>query len=217
MVKKKSLLEDSIFQTLVAAIAATIARLANLRAAGAYKQAHEEIEAHLDDLIGLKYDQIRYLDDQFILDLLTVNEFLDVQRLWYLAALINARGEILAAQGKREEGVENQLRALGFFVEVAFAAAEPISEVDQKIKKIAGDLWTDLPEETLFSLYDLWEQHGSYTQALASLDRLLEITANNPDLVHERRSYLQRLSRKTAEELKKGDLTLDQVSIALNH
>ncbi len=216
MIKKKSLLEDPIFQTLVAAIAATIARLANLRATGAYEQASAEIEAQLNELIGLKYDQIRYLDDEFILDLLTVNEILDVQRLWYLAVLIDARGDILISKGQRKEGVANRLRALGLFIEVAFSATETINEVNAQIDVIAKDLWDSLPEETLFSLYDLWEHRCAYAKALSAFDRLFEISREYQELIHERKLFLQRLSRKSEQDLRGGNLTLAQIKMLLN-
>jgi len=216
MGKKRSLLEDTIFQTLLSAIAATIARLANLEKAGAYEQAHNEIEARLEELIGLKYNQIRYLDDDFILDLLTVNEFLDLQRLWYLAALIDARGKILSTQGHRKDGIDCRLRALGLYIEVAFATINPINEVDGQIDVILVDLWDILSEEILFSLFDLWERRGAYAKALATLDHLIEITRQNSDLLDERRNYLHRISQKLEGDLLKGDLTLPQVIAELN-
>lgn len=199
MIKKKSLLEDPIFQTLVAAIAATVAKIANLKAIGAYGQASAEIEARLNELIGLKYDQIRYLDDDFILDLLTVNEILDVQRLWYLAVLIDARGEILISQGNRIEGLENRLRAIRLLIEVAFSTTESIDDVDAQIDVIAKDIWRNLPEETLFSLYDLWERRGVYVKALSALDQLIKISDAHDELVQERREFLQRMNRKTED------------------
>ena len=215
MIKKTSLLEDPIFQTLVTAIAATVAKIANLRAMGAYGQASEEIEARLDELIGLKYDQLRYLDDDFILDLLTVNEILDVQRLWYLAVLIDARGEILISQGKQTEGLENRLRAIRLLIEVAFSISEPIDDVNTQIDVIAKDLWINLPEETLFSLYDLWERRGFYLKALSALDHLIKISNADNELFQERQEFLQRLSSLAEEDLRKGNLTIAEVQAAL--
>ena len=200
MTKKKSLLEDPIFQNLVTAIAATVARLTNLRTSGAYQEASAEIETRLDELIGFKYDQIRYLDDEFILDLLTVNDFLDVQRLWYLAILINARGEIQNSLGNKNEGLANRLRALNLFAEVAFSTSESIDEVDAQIDLITNDLWEHLPEETLFSLYDLWEKRGVYDKVLTALDQLIKISGGNQELVQERERFIRRLMIKTEKD-----------------
>lgn len=216
MIEKKSLLEDPIFQNLVAAIATIVARLANLRSLGAYQEANAEIDSRLDELIGLKYDQIRYLDDKFILDLLTVNDILDVQRLWYLVILINARGEIQNSLGNGHEGLANRLRALPLLVEVAFSTSEAIDEVNAQIDLIANDLWEHLSEETLFSLFDLWEKRGTYAKALSALDQLVKISGENQDLILEREGFIRRLMVKTEEELWKGNLTPEHVQEVLN-
>jgi hypothetical protein len=195
MVKKKSLLEDPIFQTLVAAIAATMARLANLKGAGFYAEAQSEIDKRLDELLGLKSDQLKQLSDEFILDILTVNEILDLQRLWYVAELIDSLGEIQAAQGRKSECLDSRSRALDFLIEVAFSSSEPIPEVNQRIDAIVKDLWVNLSEETLFSLFSYYEKHGDHPSALLAIDQLLVITHNHPDLVMERDAYIQRLSQ----------------------
>jgi len=195
MVKKKSLLEDPIFQTLVAAIAATMARLANLRGAGLYAEAQSEIDKRLDELIGLKSDQLKQLSDEFILDVLTVNEILDLQRLWYVAELLESLGEIQAVLGRNSESVEIRSRALDFLIEVAFNSSEPISEVDKRIDAIAKGLWKNLSEETLFSLFGYYEKSGDHPRTLSAIDQLLVITHSHPDLVMERDAYLQRFAQ----------------------
>jgi tetratricopeptide (TPR) repeat protein len=211
MIKKKSLLEDPIFQTLVAAISAAIARLTNLKTAGLYQEAHQEIDNRLEEIIGLKSDQLQHLGDAFIIDLLTVNEFLDVERLWYVAELIQAEGEIKITQGRLSEGQENQTRALGFFIEVAFAAGENLPQIHERIDSLFDRLHEKVPEEILFSLYDYYDQRGDYARALSALNQALVISRDNPDLVLEKKAYLQRLSQKTDEELERGDLTRGQI------
>jgi tetratricopeptide (TPR) repeat protein len=195
MAGKKSLLNDPIFQTLITAIAATIARLAKLKAAGAYKEALAEIEAQLEDLIGLNTNQIRYMDDEFIYELLTVNEFLDFQRLWFIAALMDAYGGILTAQGRRQDGRDCRMRALSFFIETALSTDEDIAEVNEKIDEMADELWGSLSEETLFNLYGLYEWRGAYDKALNAIDRLVEISQEAPELVEERQQFLLRRKR----------------------
>jgi tetratricopeptide (TPR) repeat protein len=204
MVKKSSLMEDPIFQTLVAAIAAMMAKLANLVTAGEYQQALDEIDNELEDLVGLKSDQLEALSDDFILDLLTVNEFLDVQRLWFLAELFHARGEIRAAQGRRPEGVSYQVRALKFFIEVAFAATEEIPEVGRRIDSSFGSLRNELPEETTFSLYDLFERRGDYNKAEAALDRMLALTGDDSDLLAEKREFQSRMAQRQGRKADPG-------------
>jgi hypothetical protein len=61
--KKKSLSSDPIFQTLVGAITAMIARITQLQVAGSYQQALQEINNELEELVGMKTDQLDSLSN----------------------------------------------------------------------------------------------------------------------------------------------------------
>ncbi len=63
---KTSLSEDTLLRMLVAAIAEIVARLALLRSAGNYQKALEVIDQNLEELLGLKADLVRQLDDSQI-------------------------------------------------------------------------------------------------------------------------------------------------------
>ena len=69
--RKSSLSEDTLLRMLVTAIASTIARIAMLRTAGNYQQALREIDQNLEELLGLKADLVRQLDDTNIVEMLT--------------------------------------------------------------------------------------------------------------------------------------------------
>ena len=69
---KVSLSEDALLRMLVAAIAETIARLAMLRTAGKFEQALEVIDQNLEELLGLKANLVRQLDDSKIVEMLTL-------------------------------------------------------------------------------------------------------------------------------------------------
>jgi hypothetical protein len=211
MSKKSSILEDPIFQTLVGAISAFVARIAKLQVAGSYAQALDEIDQALEDLIGLKSNQLLSLTDVFILDLLTVNEYLDIQRLWYLAELINAEGEIKRAQGLKSTGFKNQVRAMGFFLETAFASQATIPQVDAQINALFSRLSEELSEDLLFNLFDHFDRRGNYLNAVTSLDLMLAITNQISEIQAERTKYLQQLLQIPESELNIGGLTIAEV------
>ena len=124
----------------------------------------------------------------------------------YFCILI-CRGEIKVVQGKSGEGYESQARALDFFIEVAFATSEPIPEVGQRIDALFEGLRDELPEETLFSLFDYYERRGDYNKAQAAINRMLVLTGNDPDLVAEKRAFLERVASNQGEDAaeKPGD------------
>jgi len=211
MRKKSSILEDPIFQTLVGAITSFIARITKLQVTGSYAQALDEIDQALEDLIGLKSNQLLGLTNEFILDLLTVNEYIDIQRLWYLAELINAEGDIKRAQGLKSTGIENQVRAMGFFLETAFASQLPIPQVDAQINALFSRLGEELSDDILFNLFDHFDRRGSYFKAVTSLDLMLAAANQISEIQAEKTKYLQHLLQIPESELNIGGLTIAEV------
>ncbi len=138
--RKSSLSEDTLLRMLVAAIAETMARLALLRTAGNYQQAFEIIDQNLEELLGLKADLVRQLDDQKIIEMLTTNDFLDVGRLYHVAELFRQEGEIRNEQGQTAQAHISQVRALNLYLEVGFAVENDFLEADDRIDELFDDL-----------------------------------------------------------------------------
>ncbi len=198
---KVSLSEDELMRQLIGAIAATVAKLLGLKTAGQFQQALEEIDRLLEELLALKADLVRRLSDEQIIEMLTSQEYLDVGSLYYVAELFKAEGEIYLAMGEPARGQTSLARALNFFIEVGFASEEDFPEADQRMAELFSLLGAALPEETLFALFDYYEQSGAFVQAEAALDLMLLITGNAPEILAEKRAFHQRLlsSRKEWE------------------
>ena len=118
--RKSTLSEDTLLRLLIGALAATVAKLLSLRTAGEFREAQQVIDNELEELLGLKANLVRQLDDQKIVEMLTVNEYLDVGRLYHVAELFRLEAEIHLDQGQKELAKISQLRALKLFVEVGF-------------------------------------------------------------------------------------------------
>jgi len=196
---------------LVAAIAETIARLALLRTAGQFEQAQQQIDQDLEELLGLKANLARQLSDQKIVEMLTTNEFLDVGRLYYVAELFRQEAELLKAQGQRAFAQISQVRALNLFLEVGFTVENDFLEADDRIDELFDDLGTDTPEETLFTLFDYYEQVGAYARAVAAIDLMLVKTESDPGILAEKRAYLERLLAEHDDELEAGELPRKEI------
>jgi len=217
MKKKTSLSDDPIFQTLVGAITAMLARITNLSLAGSYRQALQEINQELENLVGLKSEELMGLSEAFIIDLLTVNEFLDIQRLWFLAELIRVEGEIKSAQGGKSSGLERQNRALRFFLEAAFASNTIVPQIDTQITALIDRLGVNIPEETLFNLFDYFDRQRNFKKALKALDLMLEKTNNNPQILAEKRTYLLQLLEIPETVLILAGLTHTDIQSKINN
>jgi hypothetical protein len=208
---KASLSEDALLRILVTAIAETIARLALLRTAGQFAQAQQQIDQDLEELLGLKADLARQLSDQKIVEMLTTNEFLDVGRLYYVAELFRQEAEILKVQGQNTFAQISQARALNLFLEVGFAVENDFLEADERIDELFDDLGADTPEETLFTLFDYYEQVGAFARAAAAINLMLEKTENDPGILSEKRAFFERLLTESDAELEAGELPREEI------
>jgi len=209
--RKSSLSEDTLLRMLVAAIAETIARLALLRTAGNFEQALKVIDQNLQELLGLKADIVRQLDDSQIVEMLTTNDFLDVARLYHVAEIFRQEGEIRNELGQTAKAQNCQARALNLYLEVCFAVENDFLEADDRIDELFDALGANTPEDTLFITFDYYEQVGAFDRAEASINRMLQATGNNPELLAEKRSFYERLLEESDEELEAGGVNRDQI------
>jgi hypothetical protein len=209
--RKSSLSEDALLRMLVAAIAETIARLAMLRTTGNYQQALEIIDQNLEELLGLKADLVRQLDDQKIIELMTTNDFLDVGRLYHVAEIFRQEGEVRNDLRQNAQVQISQARALNLYLEVGFAVENDFLEADDRIDELFDALAADTPEDTLYTLFDYYEQVGAFDRAEKAVNLMIEITEHNPDIVAERDSFFQRLLAESDDELVAGGLSRDKI------
>lgn len=208
---KASLSEDTLLRMLVAAIAETIARLAMLRTAGKLEQALEVIDHNFEELLGLKANLVRQLDDTKIVEMLTNNDFLDVASLYHVAETFRQEGEIRAEMDQIAQAQNCQVRALNLFLEVCFAVNNDFLEADERVDELFDTLGDNTPEDTLFSTFDYYEQVGAFDRAEISINRMLQVTGGNPDILAEKRAFYERILAESDEELEAGGLDRERI------
>ena len=167
--------EDYILRMIRMATAA-LAQILRLKKGGQYPQALETIDQALEEVLGLKADLIRAMDDESVLSALTQHDHLDTDRLLILADLFYEEGDILSKQGKPAAGQISALRALNFYLDVVLDwGAERISEKFEKIEDLVAKLGEQsLPPQTCFTLYFYYDQVGELSAARRILEKLKE-------------------------------------------
>lgn len=212
---KKSLSEDALLRILVGALTATIAKILALHTAGEYQEAQQVIDDELEELLGLKADLVRQLDDKKIVDMVTVNDYLDVARLYHVAELFRLEGELYLDQKQEEMARVSQIRALNLFVEIGFAVENEFLEADDRIDELFESLSTNMPEDTLYTLFDYYEQVGAFDRAEIAIDLMLQITKKNPDIAAEKKAFYTRLLAESDAELEAGGLSRAKIERGL--
>ena len=199
-------------------LVAALQMIIGLKAAGQYGQALQAIDQALEQLLGLKADLVKRLDDQTLLSSLTHNGKLDTDRLAILADLFKEEGDILASLNRPQESFSSHLRALNFYIEVGLSSLpEQLPDPDQKLLDLFHQLDKfRLPHQTLYGLFAYCEKSGRFAQAASILGRLADDPSLRAEVQREFQQYYQRLLEKTDADLQRGNLPRAEIERRLS-
>jgi tetratricopeptide (TPR) repeat protein len=185
-----------------------------LKKAGQYPDAMQAIDQALEQLLGLDADLIRQLSDEALLNLLTMQDQLDLERLELVAGFFKEEGDIHAAENRPAESRRSYLRALNYYLEVGLDedVQGPTPELAEKIDELAGKLEvSSLPDDTLWAAFCYYEQAGDFAEAEASLSNLAKRPDTRAEILPELIAFYERLLDVPGEELARSHLTKAQV------
>jgi protein involved in temperature-dependent protein secretion len=202
--------EDYILRMINLAVAALL-RAIGLRKEGQYEQAEQAIDQALEQLLGLRADLLIRLDDQALLDRLTLQGELDHERAKVVADLYQEQAEISLAQGQVDYACLYRRRALVLWLETALSDPQA-APVDDKIDLLqAGLEQCKIPFELRFTLYSYFEASGSYAKAEQALKLLTTSGEYAAEMRQEYAEFLQRLADRPDLALEQGGLRRDQL------
>jgi len=101
-------------------------------------------------------------------------------------------------------------------VEVGFAVENEFLEADDYIDELFDALREETPEDTLYTLFDYYEQVGAYDRAETAIDLMLEKTENNADILTEKRAFYVRLLEENDDELREGGISRESIERSLS-
>jgi hypothetical protein len=198
-------------------LVAALQMIIGLKTTGQYGQALQSIDQALEQLIGLRADLIKRLDDQTILKTLTQNESLDADRLLVLADLFKEEGDVLSALKRPTESFSSHLRALNYYIEVALSSGpEELPEPDHKLLDLFHQMGKfKLPPQTLYGLFAYFEKSGRFARAASILGQLADDPSLQDEVQQEIQEYYHRLLEKTDAELERGDFPRAEIETRL--
>ena len=190
-----------------------LANIIGLKTAGLYQNALFEIDQFLEQLLGLRSYMIKDLSDEAILTLVSIPDGLDTDRLFIVAELIKAEGDIYAAKNYAADSQLDYLRSLNFFIEVvlnggALNFPQPHDRIEDLVKALD---FTKLPQETLYDLFQYYEHMGNYSKAEEALDQLTKLSESDESILQEHIEFYVRLQSKSDKELAKAGLSRSRV------
>jgi tetratricopeptide (TPR) repeat protein len=202
------LTEDYIMR-MINQMVAVLAKLIGLKDAGQYQSAQQVIDQSLEQLLGLKPELLKHMDDSSILNLLTSQGELGTERLYILAELYRHEGDILIAQNRTQEAIFDYQRALFFYLQL------PDDQKDQdtsKIKQKIIDLFIELenvnlPVEILYQLFDFFERNGEFALVEDVITRLLKSPDARPHVIPDIITYYEQLLESSEWDAYSGGLS----------
>jgi tetratricopeptide (TPR) repeat protein len=212
MSPKSILTDDYLIRQINLALTA-LANIIGLKTAGLYQNALFEIDQFLEQLLGLRSYMIKDLSDEAILTLASIPDGLDTDRLFIIAELIKAEGDIYAAQNYTADSQLDYLRSLNFFIEVvlnggALNFPQPHDKIENLVKALD---FTKLPQETLYDLFQYYEHMGDYNKAEEALVQLTKLSESDESILQEHTEFYVRLLAKSDKELAKGGLSRSHI------
>lgn len=202
--------EDYILRMISLAIAALL-RAIGLRKGGQYEQAEQAIDQALEQLLGLRADLLLRLDDQALLDRLTLQGELERDLAIVVADLYQEQAEISRAQGQIDYACLYRRRALVLWLEVALNDPQAAPFEDKIEAQLASLGVCKIPFELYFNLYSYYEASGSYAKAEETLKQLTVSSEYAVEMRQEYAEFLQRLAGKPDKALEEGGLPRAQL------
>lgn len=149
------LTEDYLMRMISQALAVLMVAL-GLKKAGQLNQALQSFDQALETLLGLNANLVKQLDDSLLLEMLTFQGRLDVERLLVLADIYREQAEVYGMQGQPEDQRSAARRSLRLYLEASLAGeVTPSLELIGKIEPLRLELTpASLPVEIRLALLD---------------------------------------------------------------
>lgn len=187
--------EDFILRMIGQAVSALL-QIAGFRQTHQYQRAQLAIDRSLEQLLGLRADLLKQLDDEVIFRMLTMNDQFDIGRALVIGELFQAEGELLADQDRPDACRQSFLRALSFYLEAGLAenTVQTAPRVIPQIVQLASlSAIQPLSDDLQWSLFNYFERIADYARADAALTELAGRPGVFADLRPEMIAFYQRL------------------------
>jgi hypothetical protein len=131
--------EDYIVR-MIAQAATAITYLLGLAGQRRYPEALAEVDKALNFHLGLNLSLVTALPASGLVDLARQGEMLEVGKLVVLADLLQAEGDIYAAQGQTAEAAERHAKALELYLEVSVTGENARAALAERVSALAAKL-----------------------------------------------------------------------------
>jgi len=194
-----------------------LVEIESLKTLDKYEEAIKIIDATLSDIFRLNLKSFNSLTDEYLLEIVRVNDLIDAERYIIISVLLEKEAEILEIKGDLIKCHLLFTKALNIRLEAYFVNDEPeLSKFYYEIQ-ILIDKVTDyeLSEGTSLRLFKYLEEINNLGKSEDILYELLKSTNKDEATVALGISFYERLLEKDSATLEEGGLPRDEVEHAL--
>jgi hypothetical protein len=199
--------------------AEVLARILGFTKASDWQSASEAAAREVQKLVGVDMAEAVKLSETALFARLIQSEPTHVaeRRVFMLAQLFKASGEIAGGQGRADEARAYFLKGLDLMLDTldhTAIGARPdfVPAVDLFVLALAGE---PLPAKTLALLMRHYERTGQFARAEDALFDIADGAPGNPQLPEFGESFYQRLFSQTDVVLAKGNLSREEARAGL--
>jgi hypothetical protein len=207
--------EDYIIRILSQAIAALQEAL-GLRKRGKYGEGLQVIQVAQEGLFGIPSELLEQMDFNSLLEILSQDGELDLNRAMVAADLFEEAGNLYEALGLSGKALASRMHALDVYLQVAFLqpdADDP--RLSEKIAVLDAQLAGKQALETINLLFYYYERTGNIHGSLQALDQLLDLSNHDISVVSEAIEFYQRLLKMEAKDIKAAGLQPGEIEARL--
>ena len=189
----------------------------NLKINKKYDEAIKVIDSTLSDIFRLNLKSFNSLKDEYLLEIIRVNDLIDAERYIIISVLLEKEAEIIEINGDYNQCHLIFTKALNMRLEAYIINDEPellkfYSQIPILIDKISGYEFSELTNLKLLKYYEGTQNFGKSEDILYEL---LQSKNNDIAIVNLGISFYERLLKKDSATLEKGGLPREEVKDAL--
>ncbi len=207
------MLTEDYFMRMINQMLAVLLKIIGLKEAGQHQEALEIIDQSLEQLLGIRPELLKQMDEPSLMNILTTQGELVSDRLYMVANLYKLEGDIFTDQDRLPEAKQDYQRALTFYLEIALRGEDQFSpEIHDKIEQLYSKLADqELPVELYFLLFDYYERRGNYASVESVISRLLTQPDHRGEINITVLAYYEGLLGKNDADLLAGGVIRSEI------
>ncbi|MHB1418400.1 MAG: DUF6483 family protein [Bacillota bacterium] len=190
-----------------------IARVMGLKAANKHEETLQVLNEALYHFTGLSEETIEKLSYRDLINIVCGDKEIHPEKCFMLAQLLKEKADVYANMDEMNKAYNLYLKSFNINIATILTNTssylEPnYSDIDQTIDILKQ---FQVPFETQMLLFRYYELTMKYDKAEDELFELLDRSNDREVLLSEGAEFYERLKGKMPEELKKGNLPMDEV------